>query len=179
MTLPINPDQISRFAKSVIYFNSLDLKRKEALSDEIFRKQPELLFEVIGLSKLGIPMDRIEHLLNLLFIFFDYFHERGTVNLPQVTEQLMDKASANTQSMLKLMDKEGPEEGLRILGKGIESYPEVEALAYFISYMKENGFSKSSKENEICLRTGKMILDCFTTVKRLKQNVVGKQRPEK
>ncbi len=176
MTIPINQARISRFAKSVSYVNALDVQQKVALSDEIFEKQPELLFEVIGLKFLSVSVQHIEHLLNLLFIFYDYFQERGTVELPQVNDEMMDKASSNIKSMLKLMDKEGQEEGLRIIGKGIEAYPEVEAMAYFSSYMHENGFGKFSRENEICLRTGKMVLDCFTHVKHLNRNTTLQQK---
>ncbi len=59
--------------KSVLY----NIKQKKAIADEIFRKQPQLLFEVLGLNHLGVPMDRIEHVLNLLLIFYDYYYDRG------------------------------------------------------------------------------------------------------
>ncbi|HLV33041.1 MAG TPA: hypothetical protein VKY57_15850 [Chitinispirillaceae bacterium] len=77
MTAPIRQKEMKRFTDSIGYIFSFDIKQKKAIADEIFRKQPQLLFEVLGLNHLGVPMDRIEHVLNLLLIFYDYYYDRG------------------------------------------------------------------------------------------------------
>jgi len=170
MTAPIRQKEITRFADSIRYIFSLDMKQKEAIADEIFKKQPQLLFEVVGLNHLGVPMDRIEYVLNVLFIFYDYYYDRGKIELPKVTEKMIDDARDNIDAMLRLMDKEGGlEASWPLMQKGIEKYPEIEAMAFLTGYMKNNGFTVKTIENEYCLRAGKVILDCFMKVKRQKE----------
>lgn len=170
MTAPIRKKELTRFADSIGYIFSLDMKQKEAIADDIFKKQPQLLFEVLGLNHLSVPMVRIEYVLNLLFILYDYYYDRGKIELPMVTEKMIDDARDNIDAMLKLMDKEGgPEASWPLMQKGIEKYPEIEAMAFFTGYMNDNGFTVKTIENEYCLRAGKVILDCFMKVKKQKE----------
>lgn len=169
MTVPIREKEITRFADSIGYIFSLDSKQKEIIADDIFQKQPQLLFEVVGLNHLGVPMDKIEHVFNLLFVFYDYFHDRGNIELPKVTDDMINDVWNNMIAMLKLMDKEGPETGWPLMQKGIEAYPEIEALAFLTKYTNDNGFTENKIENERCLRAGKVILDCFMRVKKQKE----------
>lgn len=166
MSVPIRKKRIKRFADSIGYIFSLDLKQKEAISDEIFKKQPQLLFEAIGLYHLKVPPEKMEHVINLLLILYDYFTDRGSIELPMVTERMIDEAEKNIVSMLQLLDKEGPETGWPVMKKGVEAYPEIEALAFYAGYMRDNGFTEKTKENEFCLRAGKIILDCFMKVNK-------------
>jgi hypothetical protein len=170
MTAPIRQKEFTRFADSIGYIFSLDMKQKEAIADEIFKKQPQLLFEVLGLNHFGVPMDRIEYVLNLLFIFYDYYYDRGKIELPKVTEKMIDDAHENIIAMLKFMDKEGgPETSAPLMKKATLAYPEIEALAFLTGYMNENGFTVKTIENEHCLRTARVILDCFMKVKKQKE----------
>ena len=172
MTAPTEKKELTRFADSICYIFSLDIKQKEAIADEIFKKQPQLLFEVLGLNHLGVPMDRIEHVLNLLFVFYDYYYDRGKIELPKVTEKMIDDAHENTIAMLKFMDKEGgPEASAPLMKKAMFAYPEIEALAFLTGYMNENGFTVKTIENEHCLRASKVILDCFMKVKQHKEEM--------
>ena len=40
MTAPIRQKEMTRFADSIGYIFSLDMKQKESIADEIFQKQP-------------------------------------------------------------------------------------------------------------------------------------------
>lgn len=170
MTAPIRQKEMTRFADSIGYIFSLGLKQKEVLCDEIFQKQPQLLFEVLELNHHSVPMDRIEHVLNLLLVFYDFFYDRGKIELPKVTEKMIYDARDNIDAMLELMDKEGgPVASAPLMKKATLAYPEIEALAFFTGYMNDNGFTVRTIENEYCLSAGKVILDCFMRVKKQKK----------
>ena len=164
MSIPIRKNNIVRFADSIGYIFSLDMKQKESIANEIFQKQSQLLFEAIGLHHLKVPAEKIEHVINLLLILYDYFSDRGSIELPMVSEKMIDEATENIVSMLQLLDKEGSKTGWPLMKKGIEAYPEIEALAFYIGYMNDHGFAEKTRENEYCLRAGKVILDCFMRV---------------
>ena len=170
MKVPIREKEFNRFKDSIGYIFSLSIKQKELIADDIFQKQPQLLFEVLGLNYHKIPMDRIEHVLNLLLVFYDYFSDRGKIVLPEVTEKMIDDAHDNIIAMLKFMDKEGgPEASAPLMKKATFAYPEIEALAFLTGYMNDNGFTVKTIENEHCLRASRVILDCFMKVKKQKQ----------
>lgn len=179
MSIPIRKKRIRRLSESMAYIFSLDLKQKEAIADEIFKKQPQLLFEAIGLHYQNVPLAKMEHVINVLLVFYDYFTERGDIRLPMVTERMIDEARANIASMLRLLDSEGPENGWPLMKKGVEAYPEVEALAFYTGYMREHGFTENSKENECCVRAAKVILDCFLKVTTGKKQGPRQQQKKK
>ncbi len=130
--------RIERFADSIEYIFSLDLKQKEAIADTIFKKQPQPLFEAMKLHHLKVAPEKMEHVINLLLILYDYFTDRGSIELPMVTESMIEEAERIIVSMLQLLDKEGPETGWPLMRKGVEEYPEIEALAFYTGYMREN-----------------------------------------
>jgi len=166
VAVKVREKEHARFADSIGYIFSLNVKQKECIIDEIFQKQPELLFECLGLHYLDVPEVRMEYVLNLLLIFYDYFSDRGKIKLPKVTKKMVKDARHNLIAMRQLMDKEGQETGLPLFRKAVEAYPEIEAMAFFVGYMNENGFFSLSRENKYCLRVGKVILDCFAKINK-------------
>ncbi len=168
MDVPINQEKITRFMVSAEYILSLDLKQKKVLTKEVFEKQPEMPLELDVLRQLKVPAEKIEQVINVLLFFYDYFTERGKIELPMITVEMINEAGMNIRSMLQLLDKEGPETGWPLLEKGFKAYPEIEVLSLFTSYMDEQGVSDKTYESECCLRAGKMFLDCFIKIKKEK-----------
>lgn len=168
MNVPINQEKVTRFMVSAEYILSLDAKQKKALIDEVFKKQPEMPIEVGILRQVKVPPEKIEQLINVFLFFNDYFTEHGKIELPMITDKMIEKAGINMTSMLQLLDKEGPETGWPLIEKGFKSYPEIEVFALFTSYMDENGLNDKTHESECCLRAAKIFLDCF--IKIIKEN---------
>jgi len=156
-----NKEHRPNISDSIRHIQSLSMEEKLSLTDTIFEKQPKLLLEVVGLSKANIPPEKIEHLLFLLMVFYDYFHDQRKTSLPEASYKMVDDAYKNNQSMIKLMDKEEPS----LMMKGAMAYPEIEALTFMCGYLNEKGFTSESVENEHCTNTAKMVLDVFAKLK--------------
>jgi|GEM_PF-5825222 len=58
MTVPVEKLKMNRMSESIRYIHSLNLKQKERLCDEIYEKQPELLFEALMLHHAGVPAEK-------------------------------------------------------------------------------------------------------------------------
>jgi len=152
---------------SVKHYRALDIKSKEKLSEEVFAAQPDILLEVVALSKLNVPMEKMEVVFNLLFILYDVFQKTSEVKLPKITYDMIDKSYKKSFDMLNYLDKEGMEDGLALMYKSIGKDPYQAVLKFFVFYLKDNGLVANSKENEQCIHTSKAIMDCFIEVSTL------------
>lgn len=176
MDIPIRRDKVDRFMDSVEYISSLDLEQKKELTDEVSRKQPEMFRETNTLRHLRVPVAKIKHVIDVLLIFYDYFTERGKIDLPMATAEMIIEAGMNIRSMLQLLEKEGPETGWPLLEKGFKAYPEIEVLVLYSGYMKEQGLNDNTHKTECCISAGKIFLDCFIKVQKQRNEELRQEK---
>jgi hypothetical protein len=147
--------------ESIKYVTSLDLCAKEKLGEEIFVKQPNLLGIVCFLSKLNVPMSKVDEVLFMLLVLYEAFQKRSGLNISLVTEVMIKKASDNNTAMLNYLEKEGMVEGSNLIGKAMAESPNRFVSAFVIGHLNDHGFSTLSEENESCIRAAIVIMDCF------------------
>ena len=66
----IPPASIRDVAASVLRVLAMSQAEKEALCDEIFTRQPNLLGHVLVLSKLNVPMEKVDRVLHVLLVLY-------------------------------------------------------------------------------------------------------------
>jgi hypothetical protein len=145
--------------ESIRHINSLDMLGKEKLVDEIFTNQPNMLGTVIVLSKLNVPMAKIDIILFILLVLYEAFVKRSGLSIPLITEDLIEKMHKNNTAMLKYVDKET--DGYNIIGQSMLKSPHKFIMAFVVGHLNDQGFSLKSVENEYCVRAAKVIMDCF------------------
>jgi hypothetical protein len=78
----ISLEAMARAMKTV---EALNLRQKEPLTDEIFLAQPHMLGSVLVLPKLGVSMEKMEFVIELLLLCFQAMKESGRT-WPLITE---------------------------------------------------------------------------------------------
>ncbi|MBI3144155.1 MAG: hypothetical protein HYZ18_02585, partial [Pseudogulbenkiania sp.] len=64
-------------AQAITKVRAMDRKQKEGLADEIFRAQPHLLGSVLVQQRLGVSLEKMEFLIDILFICFQAMKDSG------------------------------------------------------------------------------------------------------
>ncbi|OGB33946.1 MAG: hypothetical protein A3F78_14075 [Burkholderiales bacterium RIFCSPLOWO2_12_FULL_61_40] len=108
---------------------AMDGKHKEQLADELFRVQPNLLGTVLVQTRLGVSPEKMEFLLNILFVCFQAMKVSG-LRWPLITEDEIDRQSQRFVGSVQFTENLG--ENLRnpSMRQYVEDHPEKELLAY-------------------------------------------------
>ncbi|MCE9616522.1 MAG: hypothetical protein K8T26_19785 [Lentisphaerae bacterium] len=153
---------IEEVAASVGRVQAMSRAAKEELCDDIFRRQPNLLGHVLVLSRLHVPMEKVDRVLHILLVLDDLFTRTTPGGLPQVSLDELEAVDANQWAMLKLMDSEDPDEARRVCQLAAKSHPEVNAFAFALCHLIESGVSDMlKKEDEFCVRAVRNLVDAF------------------
>jgi hypothetical protein len=141
--------------------------KKEALLDDIFKRQPHLLGHVLVLSKLSVPMAKVDRVLHVLLVLYDLFTRATPGGLAQVTEDDLEQIDDNHWALLRLMESEEPAEAQRLCQLAAKSHPEVNAFAFAIGEMIQSGTADmTKKEDELCVRAVRNLVDAFARARR-------------
>lgn len=163
----IAPVPVKDVAAAIRRVKSMSRAEKEAVCDEILRRQPNLLGHVLVLSKLNVPMEKVDRVLHVLLVLHDLFTRAGSVELPTVAEDELEHIDDNFWALMRLLDSEEPAEAERLVRVATESHPEVNALAFAIGEMKEFGITDmTTKEDEYCVRAVRNLVDAFARARR-------------
>ena len=161
------PSSIEDVAVSARRIQSMSPAEKEALCDDIFKHQPNLLGHVLVLSKLGVPMEKVDRVLHVLLVLYDLFTRATPGELTQVTVDELEHIGDNHWALLRLMESEEPAEARRLCRLAAKSHPEVNAFAYAIGEMLESGIADmTKKEDEFCVRAVRNLVDAFARARR-------------
>ena len=76
---------VDNVAAAIRKVRGMSAKEKEALTDEIYLRQPHLLASCLVQSRLGIDPSAVEFLLNILFVCYQSMKESG-LQWPVITE---------------------------------------------------------------------------------------------
>lgn len=163
----IEPASIDEVAASARRVQAMSPADKEALCDEIFRRQPNLLGHVLVLSRLHVPMVKVDRVLHVLLVLYDLFTRTTPGRLTQVTIDELEEIDDNQWALLRLMESESAAEASRLCQLAAKSHPEVNALAFAIGDMIESGISDmTKKEDEFCVRAMHNLVCAFARARR-------------
>jgi hypothetical protein len=76
---------VDNLAAAIRKVRSMSLKEKEALAEEIHRRQPHMLASCLVQSRLGVEPAAVEFLLNILLVCYQSMKESG-LQWPIITE---------------------------------------------------------------------------------------------
>ena len=107
----------------------LDRAQKETLADELFHDQPHMFGSFLVQHRLGVSPEKMEFLLELLFVCFLAMRESGLA-WPMITEDEQDRQMARYIGTVKFgEDLTAPLRELA-MQKYIDAHPEQQLLAY-------------------------------------------------
>jgi len=84
---------VEQVAAAIRKVQSMSQVEKIALTDEVFQKQPNLLASCLVQSRLGVAMESVEWLLNILFVCFQAMKESGG-HWPLISEDEQERQLA-------------------------------------------------------------------------------------
>lgn len=167
MTTSSENDRGILLVDSVIDVISMKPEIKQLLTDQISKKQPFLMNEITsGLSNLGVSQDRIDNVIEILLILYEYYSDRWKIELPVVTDKIINETRANFIAFLEWQRREDSDDYDRLFKKAIESHPDTLALGFLISHINMYGFSDKSTEGNYCIMTSRIVLDSLVRVKK-------------
>jgi hypothetical protein len=81
---------VDNLAAAIRKVRSMSLKKKEALTEEIHRRQPHMLASCLVQSRLGVKPAAVEFLLNILLVCYQSMKESG-LQWPVITEDEQER----------------------------------------------------------------------------------------
>lgn len=84
---PISVEQVATAARKV---RAMSMAEKVALTEEIHQRQPNLLASCLVQPRLGVAIEKVEFLLNILLVCFQAMKEAG-VHWPLISEQEQER----------------------------------------------------------------------------------------
>jgi hypothetical protein len=106
--------------------------QKERLADEIFRMQPSMLGSILVLSRLGVPIEKVEFAVGVLLVCFQAMKESGLA-WPVITEDEQERQLARFVAATRLGEDITPSLRSRALRRYISAHPEKSLAAYVAS----------------------------------------------
>jgi hypothetical protein len=120
----ISPQDMARAVGAV---RAMDFGEKKALADEVFRVQPNMLASVVVQKKLGVSLEKIDFLLDILLVCFQAMKESG-LTWVTVTE---DEQERQMQRFAAIVESTSCRDEL--LHQYVDSHPEKWLVAYVSS----------------------------------------------
>lgn len=116
-------------ARAIATVRAMDMKQKEQLADELFRAQPHLFGSFLVQKQLGVSLEKMDFLIDLLLICFQAMKESGLI-WPVITEDELDRQLQRYIAIVKFGDDLGKSLRDQSMLQYIEDHPEKELLAY-------------------------------------------------
>lgn len=128
----MNRISVDTLALAIKQVRSLTMTQKEAMVDEIFRAQPNLLGSVLAQHRLGVSLVKIEFLLDILQVCFQAMKVSGHV-WPPITLDEQERQMQRLTASVKFGGNMG--NGLQQIAtkQYIDAHPEKYLLAYVLA----------------------------------------------
>ncbi len=115
---------------------AMSMKDKEHLTDEVFAKQPNMLCSVLALSRMGVSIEKVDFLLELLLLCFQAMKESG-LNWPLITEQVQEAQLERQVAVMKFDQGLKPSLKHAAREKYADSHPEHFLLAFVLNEIQD------------------------------------------
>ena len=123
-------------ARAIEALHTMTMERKTALADELFQQQPTLFGSFLFLTRFGVSFDKMEFLLECLFVCFLAMRESG-IKWPRITEDELDRQAARFSATVTFADGLGPALTGQSLAQCTTGHPEPHLLAYVTTEMTQ------------------------------------------
>jgi hypothetical protein len=115
--------------QAITQVRAMDSNQKEGLADEIFRIQPHLFGSFLVQSRLGVSLEKMEFLLNILCISFQAMKASGLA-WPLITEDDLDRQSQRFVAIVKFGYDLSESLRHQSMQHYVADHPEKDLLAY-------------------------------------------------
>ena len=107
----------------------MDLNQKEELADELFRAQPHIFGSLRAQKQLGVSLEKMDFLLDILLICFQAMKESGPT-WPLITEDEQDRQMKRYVTTVQFREDLPSSHRDRVLRQYLNGHPEKELLAF-------------------------------------------------
>ena len=107
----------------------MDAEQKEQLADQLFRVQPYVLASFLVQKQLGVSLEKMDFLVDILLICFQAMKESG-LTWPLITEDEQERQMARFVATVQFHDDLRGSLRDRTLREYIATHPEKELLAF-------------------------------------------------
>ncbi len=143
---------------------AMSMIQKEQIVDELFREQPNMLGSFLVQKQMGVSVEKMEFLLEILLICFQAMNESGLI-WPLITEEDQDKQLARYVAAVKFGEDLNPSLKDRAMNQYIESHPEQYLLAFVTKEMNDwlNRIVPEDTDNYVMLAAANFV-NCIAFV---------------
>lgn len=120
---------LEALADAIKTVRAMSGEQKEALVNDLFLTQPNLLGSALALQRMGVSLAKVEVALELLFICFQSMKRSG-FTWPLITEAQLDKQLGRYVATVRFGEDLAPAQRQRAMMQYLESHPEKPLLAY-------------------------------------------------
>ena len=120
---------IARLGQAVAKLQAMNLTDKGQLADELAREQPELFASFLAQRKFGVSYEKMEFLLNILFVCYLSMKETG-LNWPAIAADEVDACMQRYIESVKFGMDVDPELRDDLALQFVAEHPEQALLAY-------------------------------------------------
>ena len=110
--------------------------QKEQLVDEVFRQQPNMLGSFLVQKQMGVSLEKMEFLLDILLICFQAMKESG-LTWPLITEDEQDKQLGRYVAAVKFGEDLSPSLQDRVMKQYIAAHPEQHLFAFVTAEIRD------------------------------------------
>jgi hypothetical protein len=115
--------------RAVARVRGMDAARKEQLVDQLFRVQPYVVASFLVQKQLGVSLEKMDFLVDMVLICFEAMKESG-LTWPLITEDEQDRQMARFVATVQFRDDLRGSLRDRVLRQYIETHPEKDLLAF-------------------------------------------------
>ena len=115
--------------KALTAKQAMDSQQQEALADELFRTQPNLLGSFLVLPRLGVALPKVDFAVEILFVCFLAMKESGLA-WPLITEDDQDRQLKRFIAISRFGEDLNERLRDRSMQQYIADHPEKDLLAY-------------------------------------------------
>jgi hypothetical protein len=123
---------VDHLAAAIRKVRSMNLKEKEALTEEIHRRQPHMLASCLVQSRLGVEPAAVEFLLNILLVCYQSMKESG-LQWPVITEDEQERQMQRWIGAVQFSEHAMGSAADRAREQYASEHPEQPLLAFVVS----------------------------------------------
>lgn len=123
-------------ADAITSVRAMDMVQKEALVDEIFRSQPNMLGSVLVLQRMDVSIEKMDTALDLLLICFQAMKRSG-LPWPQISADDQDKQMSRYVATVRFGEDLAPAQSARAMARYIDTHPEKPLLTFVTSELNK------------------------------------------
>jgi hypothetical protein len=142
-------------AAAIRKVSAMSLAQKEALADEIHRRQPYMLASCLVQSTLGSKPSAVEFLVRVLLVCYQSMRESG-LQWPVVTEDEQDRQMQRWIGAVRFSENSAGQVAERAREQYVCGHPEQPLLAFVLS--ETDQWLRQVSERETEAESGKFVM---------------------